>query len=289
MTKQSAKQKALLLFNQTKNRLAKNLASHSLASKRLLSSKRRSGKGKQLSHKQLGKRLRLSRRQLSKQLPVNGKRLHVPVPVKSKRIYGKQVKQQTSNLLKQMKGKQLPASNRLPANNRLAAKCKQLPASNRLPAKGKHLPASNRLPAKGKQLPASNRLPAKGKQLPKKQSDNRLSDKHAAAAGGEPLPSTAQPAESVSTERQAGAAAATPGSYQEIEVKCVDELWYRALLLEYDGGTEECEIYFPDPERDHQVHPDLMIRSVILGTNQLTKHDVGEELMAMYPSGLVSI
>merc|ERR1711964_540255 len=174
-----------------------------------------------------------------------------------------------------------------PASNRLPAKGKQLPASNRLPAKGKHLPASNRLPAKGKQLLASNRLPAKGKHLP---ASNRLSGK--LAAGGEPLPSTAQPDESrrrLSTERQAGAAAATTDSYQEIEVKCIDELWYRALLLEYDGGTEECEIYFPDPERDHQVHPDLIIRSVVLGTKHLTKHDVGEELMAMYPAGLVSI
>merc|ERR1712000_219076 len=61
--------------------------------------------------------------------------------------------------------------------------------------------------------------------------------------------------------REAGAAAASPESYQEIEVKCADGHWYKALLLEYDEGTRECEIYFPDPESDHQVHPDLLIRS----------------------------
>merc|ERR1711964_376066 len=88
------------------------------------------------------------------------------------------------------------------------------------------------------------------------------------------------------TERQAGAAAATPDSYQEIEVKCSDGHWYKALLLEYDAGTEECEIYFPDPESDHQIRPDLKIRSVVLETNQLTNHDVGEEIMAIY-SGYV--
>merc|ERR1711964_88340 len=48
-------------------------------------------------------------------------------------------------------------------------------------------------------------------------------------------------------------------SYQQIEVKCIDGLWYKALLLEYDAGEKECEIYFPDPETDRQLHPDLMI------------------------------
>merc|ERR1712096_117966 len=68
---------------------------------------------------------------------------------------------------------------------------------------------------------------------------------------------------------QAGAPCVTD-SYQQIEVKCADGLWYKALLLEYDAGEKECEIYFPDPETDRQLHPDLMIRSIDHDTQSLS-------------------
>merc|ERR1712096_500433 len=72
---------------------------------------------------------------------------------------------------------------------------------------------------------------------------------------------------------QAGAAPTASwitDSYQQIEVKCIDGLWYKALLLEYDAGEKECEIYFPDPETDRQLHPDLMIRSIDHDTQSLS-------------------
>merc|ERR1711964_350068 len=48
---------------------------------------------------------------------------------------------------------------------------------------------------------------------------------------------------------------------EEIEVKCTDGNWYKAKLFEYDDEAEECEIHFEDG-KTHEVHPDLLIRSI---------------------------
>merc|ERR1712096_86942 len=143
--------------------------------------------------------------------------------------------------------------------------------------KGKRL--SKRLSVKGKRLSGKvKRLSVKGRRMSKRGKRmkglrvkrKRLSVKNKRLSG-KPLPSMAQLAESgrkllaepqEADATETNAAAATPGTYREIEVKCTDGHWYKAMLLEYDEGEEECEIYFPDPESDLAIHPDLMIRPV---------------------------
>merc|ERR1712096_40407 len=119
---------------------------------------------------------------------------------------------------------------------------------------------------KGKRL--SKRLSVKGKRLSGKVKP--LPSMAQLAESGRKLLAEPQAAETDASETNASetdasetdAAAASPGTYREIEVKCTDGHWYKAMLLEYDEGEEECEIYFPDPESDLEIHPDLMIRPV---------------------------
>jgi len=166
--------------------------------------------------------------------------------------------------------KQPPAQDKQPPTQ-----AKQPPAQDKQPPTQDKQP-----PAQDKQPPTQDKQPpAQDKQLYKQPSDHLLPSADTVAeyhAHDFILPSAETVAEYQSNTVK------TQFPWQEIEVKCTDGHWYRALLLDYDESEKECEIYFLNSASNHKVHPDLLIRSIELEANQPTEHYADEELVEIY-------